>query len=164
MNFIALQETQIEDVSSIYFKGFWGKSVFEVEVVPSIGKSGGLMSIWDPSCFQLVNSAKDMNFLLTLGRVKGCNQNINAINVYALQDRYKKEELWDKLESLKASFQGVWIFPGDLNSVREASERFNSTFCASSVDKFNNFINQAGLMECNMGGGRYTYMSSDGKG
>lgn len=41
VSFLAFQESQVEDVESIDFKGFWGKSQMEYEGVPSSGTSGG---------------------------------------------------------------------------------------------------------------------------
>lgn len=57
---------------------------------------------------------------------------------------------------------GIWVVRGDFNLVRSSSERLNSAFCVTSSNHFNDFILNAHLSEYNMGGGRFTYMSSDG--
>ncbi|KAJ0580350.1 putative Endonuclease/exonuclease/phosphatase superfamily [Helianthus annuus] len=57
---------------------------------------------------------------------------------------------------------GLWVFMGDFNEVRDASERLNSEFSPANAEAFNNFILSAGLSEYHMGGGRFTYISDNG--
>ncbi|KAJ0732921.1 putative RNA-directed DNA polymerase [Helianthus annuus] len=87
---------------------------------------------------------------------------VNLVNVYAPNDVPSRRNLWVRLLALKNSIQGLWVFMGDLNEVRDASERFNSEFIASNAEAFNQFILAAGLCEFNMGGGKYTYISDRG--
>ncbi|XP_022027924.1 uncharacterized protein LOC110929112 isoform X1 [Helianthus annuus] len=51
---------------------------------------------------------------------------------------------------------------GDFNDVRVESERMNSEFVAANAEAFNQFILSAGLLEYNMGGGKFTYISDRG--
>ncbi|MFS8000275.1 putative Endonuclease/exonuclease/phosphatase superfamily [Helianthus anomalus] len=59
--------------------------------------------------------------------------------------------------------QGLWVLMGDFNDVRDVSERMNSEFVASNAEAFNQFILSAGLVEYNMGGGNFTYISDNGR-
>ncbi|XP_076932415.1 uncharacterized protein LOC143597936 [Bidens hawaiensis] len=63
-------------------------------------------------------------------------------------------------------FQALWgffrIIAGDLNEVREPSDRRNSEFIASNAAAFNKFIEEADLVEYQMGGGQFTYISDRG--
>ncbi|XP_022024281.1 uncharacterized protein LOC110924594 [Helianthus annuus] len=52
---------------------------------------------------------------------------------------------------------------GDFNDVRCASERMNSEFIEANAEAFNQFILSAGLVEYNMGGGNFTYISDNGR-
>ncbi|XP_022003661.1 uncharacterized protein LOC110901120 [Helianthus annuus] len=52
---------------------------------------------------------------------------------------------------------------GDFNDVRDESERMNSEFVEANARAFNDFILSAGLVEYNMGGGNFTYISDNGK-
>lgn len=70
LGFIALQESHIEDVRAFDVRGFWGKSQVEFEGVPSVGSSGGIVSMWDPDCFRLLDSIKDRFFLVTRGSMQ----------------------------------------------------------------------------------------------
>ena len=53
-------------------------------------------------------------------------------------------------------------FFGDFNVVREASERFGSSFCSTSTQYFNEFIEDAGLIDVPMVGKRFTRVDAIG--
>ncbi|XP_022004002.1 uncharacterized protein LOC110901483 [Helianthus annuus] len=65
----------------------------------------------------------------------------------------------DKLVVIKNSMQGLWVFMGDFNEVRDETERFNSEYIASNAESFNKFILVVGLSKYHMGGGKFTYIS-----
>ncbi|KAJ0780983.1 putative RNA-directed DNA polymerase [Helianthus annuus] len=88
---------------------------------------------------------------------------INLINVYAPNDAVGRRSLWLELLNIRNSVQGLWILMGDFNEVRDSSERLNSEFIEANADLFNQFILSAGLVEYNMGGGNFTYISDNGK-
>lgn len=48
VNFICLQESHITDASKIRFQAIWGNKNFDMEVVDASGRSGGIVSIWNP--------------------------------------------------------------------------------------------------------------------
>lgn len=56
----------------------------------------------------------------------------------------------------------MWVFLGDLNDVRFTCQMFNSSFYRYATEDFNWFIVEAGLVEFNQGGRKYTYMRDDG--
>ena len=48
---VALQETLCRDVDTSKVARFWGRKAVDWEVVESSGRSGGLLTLWDPSVF-----------------------------------------------------------------------------------------------------------------
>lgn len=70
--------------------------------------------------------------------------------------------MWLDIRNLIASGPDVWcICFGDFNVVRSIEERLGSNFCHRTARYFNNFIHETGLVELNLGGRKFTYMSSD---
>ncbi|XP_022012647.1 uncharacterized protein LOC110912247 [Helianthus annuus] len=88
---------------------------------------------------------------------------LNLVNVYAPNDALGRSAIWSELLGFRNSLQGLWVLMGDFNEVRDASERMNSKFNASNADAFNQFILSAGLVEYNMGGGNFTYITDNGR-
>ncbi|KAK1414636.1 hypothetical protein QVD17_30385 [Tagetes erecta] len=102
------------------------------------------------------------NFLLVSGNLKGCNQKIHIVNVYAPQRLPKKKNVWDSLENLKLSTPSIWVLCGDFNAVRLQEERKNTIFHTGCARNFNDFIHNSGLLEYQMKGSKFTYARRSG--
>ncbi|KAD4889133.1 hypothetical protein E3N88_21206 [Mikania micrantha] len=158
IHFICIQETQFSEISKFKLGYLWGKSNFEFEGMGASGRSGGLLSIWEPGIFQKSFVVAKKNFLLISGILLGFNVTMNVVNVYGPHSLNEKKELWAELEKLRHERDGVWVFVGDFNEVRYPSERLNSEFYPQGANLFNQFIFNAQLMEFNMSGHPFTFM------
>ncbi|KAM0071560.1 putative RNA-directed DNA polymerase [Helianthus debilis subsp. tardiflorus] len=133
-----------------------------VAAVDSVGRSGGLASLWNPAVFSSSEIIKDRYFLCVCGYIVPLGIRINIVNVYAPNDASARKALWSVLISLRNSRQGLWVFAGDFNDVRSPDERKNSEFVAANAEAFNDFILSAALHEFDMGGAKFTYISDRG--
>lgn len=162
-SFIGIQESQLEDpVNRELIKDCWGDINFDYDFMNANGRSGGLISIWDKSMFNSSEVIKSNSFLIIFGSCSLFSNLFAIVNVYGPQSPSEKRKLWEELLKIKNSRTACWIFFGDFNVVRAAEERINSTFCHSSANHFNNFIEAAGLKELKMGGFRFTYFQRAG--
>nr|GEX00272.1 reverse transcriptase domain-containing protein [Tanacetum cinerariifolium] len=75
------------------------------------------------------------------------NVRIMWIAVYAPQALSCKIALWSALDDLVTKWDGVLVATGDFNKVREAGERFGSSFNERQADVFNSFISNASLID-----------------
>ncbi|XP_021995752.1 uncharacterized protein LOC110892926 [Helianthus annuus] len=141
---------------------YWGQADMEWDFVDAIGRSGGIVSTWDPGIFSKQDVIKNESFLVVTGRIAGSNITLNVVNVYASCDVVRRRELWDELKRTKGNSEGLWIMIGDFNEVREEVDRMISRFDSHGAMIFNSFIAEAGLLEYQMGGYKYTYMPDDG--
>lgn len=162
IDFIGIQETWVEDSNNIDFARAWGNDDFQVEFVNPAGRSGGIVSMWDPLIFVKSHISSSRYFLAILGHWNGVPGITTFVNVYGPQSIFDKRKLWEKLLDLKRSINGIWIFMGDFNAVRYEHERFNSRFCHITARDFNKFIARAGLQEFDLGGRKFTYLRDDG--
>nr|GEV62670.1 RNA-directed DNA polymerase, eukaryota [Tanacetum cinerariifolium] len=67
VNFLALQETKMENVDNFCIKNYWGNLCFEFECSPSVGNSGGILCVWDPRTFCKQNSTVSDYFVAIQG-------------------------------------------------------------------------------------------------
>ncbi|XP_076945024.1 uncharacterized protein LOC143615917 [Bidens hawaiensis] len=101
-----------------------GKYAFEFGSVDAEGRSGGILSVWDPSYFRKVGRIIHRRFLVTIGVIKPLGCELCFVNVHAPNDSMEKRSLWAELLGLRLSLSG--------------------------------------LMEYQMGGGSFTYISDSG--
>ncbi|KAJ0469831.1 putative RNA-directed DNA polymerase [Helianthus annuus] len=162
VDFLALQESMVVNYENFDFALLWGNGGFEFDTVEARGKSGGLISIWNPRKFKKFSSERDSNFLLTSGCLVEDGTVVNMVNVYAPQKVGEKRILWNRLLNLMQGKTGMWVFVGDFNSVRWFEERKNSKFNSKAAEDFNNFIDEATLQEYYMQGNKFTYLTGVG--
>ncbi|KAJ0907900.1 putative RNA-directed DNA polymerase [Helianthus annuus] len=160
---MTIQETQCREMSENMVSRFWIRSNFEYSKVNANGRSGGLLSLWNPGVFKKNMEIHDRNFLLIKGQIVGESFDLTIINIYAPNIPTERRQLWEKLLTLREAIQGMWVLIGDFNEVRVPSDRLNSVFDSNNAMCFNNFISSGGFVEYPMTGRRFTYMTADGK-
>ncbi|GKB92738.1 RNA-directed DNA polymerase, eukaryota [Tanacetum coccineum] len=68
VNFVSLQETKMETIELFNVKECWGNFAFEYKCGASVGNSGGILCIWDPSMFRnTMSTASDYFIMSTAG-------------------------------------------------------------------------------------------------
>nr|GEU61220.1 RNA-directed DNA polymerase, eukaryota [Tanacetum cinerariifolium] len=128
-----IQETHSIKIKPLKVKRLWGNFRFDFATSPSSGRSGGLVSIWDPDMFHKLNMYPTENLLIIEGIWKSSLIHCYMINVYAPQDDRKKEALWHYILDHMECNQGHYFIFGDFNVVRNATERIeNTTFLLHS--------------------------------
>ncbi|KAJ0799620.1 putative RNA recognition motif domain, nucleotide-binding alpha-beta plait domain superfamily [Helianthus annuus] len=160
---IALQESKQESVSESSLANFWGSGSFEFDFAGSVGLSGGLIWLWDPSVLKVNSVSKARFFLIISGTLVGSGDKLNLINIYAPQGSADKKQLWDDLSNYLAVSVDQWVLCADFNTVRPPLERKNSKFKPSCARYFNDFIFNHGLLEYPMQGRNFTCVRENGK-
>ncbi|GJQ92236.1 RNA-directed DNA polymerase, eukaryota [Tanacetum coccineum] len=157
LNFIALQETKMESIDTISIKSIWGNYSFDHVVSSSVGNSGGILCIWDPSMFTKDHVSALDYFLAIMGTWAPSSTKLLVILVYAPRELSEKRELWSYLSIMIDRWKGEVIILGDFNEVRTEHEKFGSSFNVHGANFFNNFISTTGLIDLPLGGYSYTW-------
>ncbi|GJX07501.1 RNA-directed DNA polymerase, eukaryota, reverse transcriptase zinc-binding domain protein [Tanacetum coccineum] len=162
ISFLGIQETRLSLINSFKAKSVWGNFHFEYVVSSSIGRSGVLVSIWDPNSFHKTNVISKENLLIIEG-VWAMNQlHCYMFNIYAPEDDRKKEALWQSILEFMSYNPGHYIIFGDFNAVRNESERIGSLFNSSSASVFTHFIQEGRLWDVPLGGHSFTRINGRG--
>ncbi|KAJ9543996.1 LOW QUALITY PROTEIN: hypothetical protein OSB04_023703 [Centaurea solstitialis] len=162
-NILCVQETNLQETDSKVIAGCWGSGNFDFVTVGSKGRSGGLVTIWDPDLVVKESVVLDRSFLLVKCRWVPLNKSFYIMNIYAPNSLAGREELWRKLtDVIRSDMSTGWVVCGDFNEVRCPEERRGSAFVSRGADSFNNFIGNLDLVEPRLGGRRFTWKSGDG--
>lgn len=127
--------------------------------VNSEGSARGLLSVWNPEVFKLLECCSQRNFLLISGIIVGSFECV-FLNVYGPNDLSKRARLWESIVNIRTSFQKPWYMGGDYNEIRNIKDRKGCIRRDSGMIEFNNFINQLELVEVPMLGRRFTWCNS----
>ena len=138
---LCIQESKLSVVDDLVIKALWGDGP-NYSYQPSVGASGGLVSVWDSSCVNVWSSMNYGHVLVIKGTVIRSAEDFVIMNVYAPCDSMAKKDLWDNLTSIIANCNDSCLCVcGDFNSVRNVEEKKGrgSVFRQVDADLFNNF-------------------------
>ncbi|GJX82742.1 RNA-directed DNA polymerase, eukaryota [Tanacetum coccineum] len=134
-----------------------GNFAFDYVHSASVGKSGGILCVWDPNAFKKLNSTVSDYFVMIQGNWVSNGKLLLIISVYAPQELSEKKSLWDYLCHVIDNWKGSVIIMGDFNEVRNKNERFGTIFNVHGANAFNSFISMANLEEVPLGGCSFTW-------
>ncbi|GKC85625.1 RNA-directed DNA polymerase, eukaryota, partial [Tanacetum coccineum] len=157
VNFLAIQETKMENMDIVCVRQCWGNLAFEYVHSDSVGNSGGILCAWDPNSFCKSNATISDYFVIIRGVWRLTGKKLLLIAVYAPHDIRDKQMLWDYLHREIGKWNGEVVIMGDFNEVRYKSDRFGSVFNVHNANVFNSFISNSGLVEVTLGGSIFTW-------
>ncbi|XP_058770682.1 uncharacterized protein LOC131644227 [Vicia villosa] len=144
--------------------GLWSNLEVGYSFSDSIGRSGGILTLWRKDMMEVLNSFKGEGFLGI--KVKWKENFYYVVNIYSSCVLQKKKDLWDNLLKLKSSFSdGEWIFGGDFNASKNVHERKGRSIrdMESGSELFAKFIVNSGLVDVPSKGKKFTWYSGDGR-
>ncbi|XP_071741238.1 uncharacterized protein [Rutidosis leptorrhynchoides] len=159
---LAIQETKSKNLCNNWVSLLWGSNDFGFIQKDMIGKSGGMLLIWENKEFIAEQTLVDDFFLAVKGIWKNKDCSCYIVNVYGPHDDSNKVKMWDTLESLVGVDGKACVLCGDFNEVRVQEERFNCVFNERRARMFNNFIEKTQLIDIPMGGKKFTRICDNG--
>jgi exonuclease III len=96
-NIVCLQETKLSLCDDFLCTSLWGNAPHAFFFRPSVGASGGLLTIWDSTEVEVWSSVSREHVLWCHGRFLSSGEEFLVANVYAPCDDGAKQELWDSL-------------------------------------------------------------------
>lgn len=133
--------------SNWFIKQLWYDDFFEWSFIPSLGSSGGILSIWDSNRFTKEDERKGYNNLSTLFVNKANGFKWAITNIYSPCDYYARAEFLEDLEEVRHWWAGPILFEGDFNAVRSDDERNRGEADSRNSGFLNNFILQQELVD-----------------
>ncbi|XP_071709031.1 uncharacterized protein [Rutidosis leptorrhynchoides] len=158
----AIQETKSHGVNDTWVENLWGSVNVGYVEKQVVGRSGGLLLIWDSNVFVVDEAVVDEFFIAVKGKITSYDTEIVVVNVYGPHSDNKKKRFWDSLDSLLRLNNVAWVLCGEFNDVRHLDERQNCEFKERRASMFNDFIERNCLLEIPLLGKKFTRISDDG--
>ena len=96
---LCIQETKLQFIDDFLCTSLWGPTNHDFSYSPSVGASGGLVTIWDTSEVEVWLTTCGEHFLIIHGKFIKSNEEFYIFNVYAPCDRSAKQVLWTSISS-----------------------------------------------------------------
>ncbi|XP_028077223.1 uncharacterized protein LOC114279208 [Camellia sinensis] len=159
VDIVLLQETKQASITENVVRALWGKRNMEFMAVGSEGTAGGLLCIWDPDFFQLVDCCSNRRFVLLSGILLNTFE-CTIVNVYAPNEVGSRFKFWDSLLKLKYEFPKPWCLGGDLNEIRNIGERVGCSRKDKGMRDLNSFIESCALHDLPLLGRKFTWCNA----
>jgi exonuclease III len=167
IDFLAIQETKMESVNDSLCHSLWGSQDCLWACFPSVGSSGGILSLWRKSTSALLFTFTGEGYVGVCLEWGMERQICFVVNVYAKCDLAAKRRLWEALRNFKRRFgKGLWCILGDFNSVTSGEERRGaSQEDAVTLDmrEFVGFVESMEVVDLPILGRRFTWFHSSGR-
>ncbi|GAU32903.1 hypothetical protein TSUD_152630 [Trifolium subterraneum] len=164
VDILCIQESKLEVVEDRLARSIWGSDDVEYSFKPSVGASGGIVTMWNPKVVDVWSTTCLSSCLIIQGKFYKDDLAFCLANVYAPCDARGRSLLWRELDvKLLQIPLSVWCVLGDFNAIRSRDERVSRG--SSGVEDymaFKNFIDRNALIDLPLGGRSFTWYSGDG--
>ncbi|KAI9070507.1 hypothetical protein K1719_047529 [Acacia pycnantha] len=152
---LVLAETKCQNSSQ--FRCFESLGFDGLAVVPSVGRSGGLVATWRSNRVGVSVIRLERQYLHLRISLPGRPVFFFTV-VYAVPSSFSKQVLWADLSSLADSISSPWVVAGDFNDIMLACERTGgSQICYSRLNKFQERVRGCRLCDLGFQGPRFTW-------
>ncbi|CAJ2645440.1 uncharacterized protein LOC123896129 [Trifolium pratense] len=162
---LCIQETKLQNLDDFLCKTLWGSSPHGFSYRPSIGASGGLLTLWESSEVEVWSTESREHVLWCHGRFLRTRDEFHVANVYAPCDDGAKQGLWDYFSVRLDSLVGKKVCVcRDFNAIKHIDERRSVRDGHRSLNHipFNRFIEDNSLIDLSLIGRKFTWFKGDG--
>jgi exonuclease III len=162
---VCIQETKLGSCDDFLCGSMWGNVLCDFSYRPSVGASGGVLTMWDTSAVEVWSTVSLAHALMIHGRFIQSQDEFFLFNVYAPCESHEKLRLWEVLPGRLQQLVGQKVCVcGDFNAVRSDYERISVRQGVRSPDQvaFNRFIDDSGLVDLPLCGRNFTWYKRDG--
>ncbi|XP_028085234.1 uncharacterized protein LOC114286280 [Camellia sinensis] len=153
------QETKRPAVTDEFVRSCWPGEQMAYMAVDSEGAAGGLLCVWNPQVFQLLDCCCNRYFIILSGTLFTSIACV-IVNVYGPTDGANRKGLWETLKNLKRSFVNPWCLGGDFNEIRTLSERVGCSQRSGGMKDFNELIDNLEVCDLPMLGRKFIWCNS----
>ena len=156
-NIICFQETKKEIFDLSYIRKFCPRRFNQFAYSPSVGSSGGIITIWNGNLFNgtEISSSKFHVTVELICKISG--QLWYLTNVYGPTSSADRALFINWLVSIDTSPMHLWMILGDFNLIREPDNRNRPGGDVHNMLEFNRFIRHHDLLEIPLKGRAYTW-------
>ena len=156
-SFILLQESKTELFHPKLIKSICPDDDISWLSSPSIGSSGGLLSLWKHSFFTLDEYKIERNWIALKGIIPSMNFHCAIINIYNPCSIDGRDDVWKNIIAYWEGINLPTLIMGDFNEVLSPEERGSQIISQEGVADFYNFIQEMKLMEISPSNGFFTW-------
>lgn len=145
--FVFIQETKMSQINEKTIRTCWKSNEAEWIFSPSIGNSGGLLSLWKKSNFVIKSSNINQHWIAISGQFQDTKFEGTLINIYNPCDIALRANVWREIKNFQQTNPLPCLIIGDFNEVLNSNERGSHVFSQGGSNDFKSFMQDLHLLE-----------------
>ncbi|KAM6550152.1 hypothetical protein CsatB_021828 [Cannabis sativa] len=151
-----IQEVKKEVVDRNFVGSIWRSRFKAWILLPSIGRLGGTLLIWDTRSITVLGSMIGEFSISVLIKTEE-KEPWWFSGVYGPCSYKARSDFWDEMAGLSSICGESWCIGGDFNVVRSVQEKLNNNSCTRSMKIFDELVNVLRLIDPKLNNGRFTW-------
>lgn len=156
-NIIFIQETKMESITNKTLKSIWNDDQSAHSFSPSLGSSGGILSLWEKNFFVMEHCQTSRNWIALCGKIRDIDFRCCLINIYNSCELEDRAQTWSDIREFRDQMKVPCLIYGDFNEVTNNYERGSLLASQRGMDDFNNFIQDTQMIEVSPSNGFFTW-------
>lgn len=144
-NILVLQELKREEVKRRFISSIWKSRFKEWVFLPSMGRSRGILVVWDVRRVNVVESLIG-DFSVSI-HVRRDGEDWWFTGIYDPTKSLAMGSFWYEIVGLWVVCGGNWCLGGDFNAVRNVNEKENSSTYTRSMRRFDELIREKEVID-----------------
>ena len=162
-SFVFLQETKMEILNNKLIRTCWKSDDLEWVSSPSVGNSGGLLSMWNKLAFQKKSIKTSRQWIAIRGIILSQEFECSLINIYNPCEVSLRAEVWQEIQEYQCANPLPCLLIGDFNEVLSPKERGSHLFSQTGINDFKKFVQEMQLIEIPSTSGGFTWFRGNSK-
>lgn len=162
-SFVLIQEKKLENIDQKTIRACWNHDNLGFVASPSLGNSGGILTIWDQNLFSMESSKSERHWIAICGSYHAKKFKCMLINIYNPCCVTLRREIWNEIEDFKSLINIPCLIMGDFNEVTSLDERGSSAGSQRGANDFSNFINSMDLIDIPPSNGKFSWFRGNSK-
>lgn len=154
---LCLQETKRGIFDNFYIKKFCPRNLDKFAYSPSLGASGGLITIWNSSLFEGSLVQANSYAVTVKFTCRSNNKSFHVTNIYGLASSPQKMGFVTWLLNLDTNDYDDWVLGGDFNLIRHPDNKNKPRGDFSEMNMFNELISDLDLVDIPFSGRKFTW-------
>jgi exonuclease III len=156
-NIICLQETKRENFDQAYLRNFCPKNLNQFAYTPSVGNSGGIITVWNGNLFNGILISQDRHHITMKFTCKYSGRIWYLTNIYGPAHNEERMDFITWMADLDSSDMQLWMIMGDFNLIRGPENRSRTGGDNNNMMNFNAIIQAHDLEEIPLKGREFTW-------
>lgn len=153
----------MESLSMRNINSIWNDGHISFISSPSIGNSGGILTLWQRDFLDLKSHKIAKNWIAICGSIKNPNFDGCIINIYNSCDIDERKAIWHEIIEYCTQVDLPCLILGDFNEVLNINERGSNLASQRGIEDFSNFIHGLHLIEIPASTGWFTWFRGSSK-